>query len=37
MSVNRSAKIFPHFWYTKEAEEAARFYVRSSPTRAWIG
>jgi predicted 3-demethylubiquinone-9 3-methyltransferase (glyoxalase superfamily) len=30
-AVNRSAKIFPHFWYTKEAEEAAHFYTSIFP------
>lgn len=31
MGLNRSAKIFPHFWYAKEAEEAARFYASVFP------
>ncbi len=31
MAINRSAKIFPHFWYVKEAEEAARFYASIFP------
>jgi predicted 3-demethylubiquinone-9 3-methyltransferase (glyoxalase superfamily) len=31
MGLNRSAKIFPHLWYTKEAEEAAAFYVSIFP------
>lgn len=31
MGLNRNAKIFPHFWYTKEAEEAARFYTSIFP------
>ena len=31
MRLNRSAKIFPHLWYTKEAEEAAKFYVSIFP------
>jgi predicted 3-demethylubiquinone-9 3-methyltransferase (glyoxalase superfamily) len=31
MSLNRTARIFPHLWYTKEAEEAAQFYVSIFP------
>ncbi|HEY6880717.1 MAG TPA: VOC family protein [Polyangiales bacterium] len=31
MSLNRRAKIFPHLWYTKEAEQAAQFYVSIFP------
>lgn len=31
MGLNRSAKIFPHFWYAKEAEEAATFYASIFP------
>ncbi|HRP46749.1 MAG TPA: VOC family protein [Trueperaceae bacterium] len=31
MSMNRSAKIFPHLWYAAEAEEAARFYTSLFP------
>lgn len=31
MGLNRSAKIFPHFWYTTEAEEAAKFYASVFP------
>ena len=31
MSLKRSAKIFPHLWYTKEAEEAAAFYASIFP------
>jgi predicted 3-demethylubiquinone-9 3-methyltransferase (glyoxalase superfamily) len=31
MTVKRSAKIFPHFWYAKEAEEAAAFYASIFP------
>ncbi|MGK4002915.1 VOC family protein [Sorangium sp. So ce1036] len=27
-----TAKIFPHLWYAKEAEEAARFYVSIFPS-----
>src|SRR3989454_137258 len=27
----RSSKIFPHLWYAKEAEEAARFYASIFP------
>jgi predicted 3-demethylubiquinone-9 3-methyltransferase (glyoxalase superfamily) len=28
---NAGAKIFPHLWYAKEAEEAARFYASIFP------
>ena len=31
MSTGRLAKIAPHLWYTKEAEEAARYYVSIFP------
>ena len=31
MAAKRSAKIFPHLWYTKEAEEAAAFYASIFP------
>jgi predicted 3-demethylubiquinone-9 3-methyltransferase (glyoxalase superfamily) len=31
MGVKPGAKIFPHLWYTKEAEEAARFYASIFP------
>jgi predicted 3-demethylubiquinone-9 3-methyltransferase (glyoxalase superfamily) len=31
MALKRSAKIFPHLWYTKEAEEAAAFYTSIFP------
>jgi predicted 3-demethylubiquinone-9 3-methyltransferase (glyoxalase superfamily) len=31
MVLQRSAKIFPHLWYTKEAEEAAAFYASIFP------
>lgn len=31
MALNSGAKIFPHFWYAKEAEEAARFYASIFP------
>lgn len=31
MALKRNAKIFPHFWYTKEAEEAAAFYASIFP------
>src|SRR5213082_2640587 len=31
MAVKRSSKIFPHLWYAKEAEEAARFYASIFP------
>ena len=31
MARTRIAKIFPHFWYAKEAEEAARFYASIFP------
>jgi predicted 3-demethylubiquinone-9 3-methyltransferase (glyoxalase superfamily) len=31
MALKRSSKIFPHFWYTKEAEEAAAFYASIFP------
>lgn len=27
MTLNRTSKIFPHFWYAEEAEEAAAFYA----------
>jgi predicted 3-demethylubiquinone-9 3-methyltransferase (glyoxalase superfamily) len=31
MASKVSAKIFPHLWYAKEAEEAARFYASIFP------
>ena len=31
MSVQSRTKIFPHFWFAKEAEEAARFYASIFP------
>ena len=31
MATKRSAKIFTHLWYAKEAEEAARFYASIFP------
>ncbi len=31
MTLQRAAKIFPHLWYTKEAEEAAHFYTSIFP------
>jgi len=31
MAVKRSSKIFPHLWFTKEAEEAAAFYASIFP------
>jgi len=31
MASRRDAKIFPHFWFVKEAEEAARFYATIFP------
>lgn len=31
MAVKRTSKIFPHLWYTKEAEEAAAFYASIFP------
>jgi predicted 3-demethylubiquinone-9 3-methyltransferase (glyoxalase superfamily) len=31
MTRSARAKIFPHLWYAKEAEEAARFYVSIFP------
>ncbi len=31
MALNRKAKIFPHLWYTEEAEEAAQFYASVFP------
>lgn len=31
MTAKRQAKIFPHFWYAKEAEEAARLYASIFP------
>jgi predicted 3-demethylubiquinone-9 3-methyltransferase (glyoxalase superfamily) len=27
MGLNRTAKIYPHRWYTREVEEAAQRYV----------
>jgi predicted 3-demethylubiquinone-9 3-methyltransferase (glyoxalase superfamily) len=31
MALNPRSKIFPHLWYAKEAEEAARFYASIFP------
>ena len=31
MTSKASAKIFPHLWYAKEAEEAAAFYASIFP------
>jgi predicted 3-demethylubiquinone-9 3-methyltransferase (glyoxalase superfamily) len=31
MALKSSTKIFPHLWYAKEAEEAARFYASVFP------
>ena len=31
MTTQARAKIYPHLWYTKEAEEAARFYASVFP------
>ena len=31
MALNRRSKIYPHLWYTKEAEEAAAFYASIFP------
>lgn len=31
MAINQRTKIFPHLWYAKEAEEAARFYASIFP------
>ena len=31
MALKARSKIFPHLWYSKEAEEAARFYVSIFP------
>jgi predicted 3-demethylubiquinone-9 3-methyltransferase (glyoxalase superfamily) len=31
MTTNTVTRIVPHFWYTKEAREAARFYVKTFP------
>lgn len=31
MAIEHANKIFPHLWYTKEAEEAARFYASIFP------
>ena len=31
MAANARTKIFPHLWYAKEAEEAARFYASIFP------
>jgi len=31
MAMKGSTKIFPHLWYAKEAEEAARFYASIFP------
>ena len=31
MAIRRDDKIFPHFWYVTEAEDAARFYASIFP------
>ena len=31
MGIQRASRIFPHLWFTKEAEEAARFYASIFP------
>lgn len=31
MAARTLTRIVPHFWYTKEAKEAARFYVKTFP------
>ncbi|HEY2941484.1 MAG TPA: VOC family protein [Vicinamibacteria bacterium] len=31
MAAKARSKVFPHFWYAKEAEEAARFYASIFP------
>ena len=31
MALKRASRIFPFFWFTKEAEEAARFYASIFP------
>jgi predicted 3-demethylubiquinone-9 3-methyltransferase (glyoxalase superfamily) len=31
MTMNQRSKIFPHLWYAREAEEAARFYASIFP------
>jgi predicted 3-demethylubiquinone-9 3-methyltransferase (glyoxalase superfamily) len=31
MATNQRAKLFPHLWYAKEAEEAAKFYASIFP------
>jgi predicted 3-demethylubiquinone-9 3-methyltransferase (glyoxalase superfamily) len=31
MALKGSTKIFPHLWYAREAEEAARFYASIFP------
>lgn len=31
MELSRRSKIFPHLWYAKDAEEAARFYASIFP------
>jgi len=31
MALKHTAKVFPHLWYAKEAEEAARFYASVFP------
>lgn len=31
MAISGKAKIYPHFWYATEAEEAARFYASIFP------
>ena len=31
MALKRTSKIYPHLWFTKEAEEAAKFYASVFP------
>src|SRR5262245_39390631 len=31
MASKEKGKIFPHFWYAKDAEEAAKFYAATFP------
>src|SRR5438094_10616679 len=35
MATKAGQKIFPHLWYAKEAEEAARFYASIFPD-SWV-
>jgi len=35
MAIRRGDKIFPHFWYVTEAEEATRFYASIFRTPGW--